>query len=139
MNLAALSATLVHYVKGEELKKIPMWEMISASEENLRSRAMSILEQINCSFLSPDVISTRSALSGGSLPGSSQPSIGLRLMTKNPDEFARLLRESEFPTIGRIDSDNYIFDMRTIRKHQDESLAVSINRSASRLKSQTTI
>ena len=139
MNLAALSATLVHYVKGEELKKIPIWEMISASEENLRSRAMSILEQINCSFLSPDVISTRSAVGGGSLPGSSQPSIGLRLMTENPDEFARLLRESEFPTIGRIDSNNNILDMRTIRKHQDESLAVSINQSASRLKSQTTI
>ena len=138
MNLAALSATLVHYVKGEELKKIPIWEMISAREEDLHSRATSVLAQIDTSGISAEITGTRSAVGGGSLPGSSQPSIGLRIMTKTPDKFAQLLRECEFPTIGRIDSDTNILDLRTILKNQDESLALSINESVRRLKSQTT-
>ena len=32
-SLAALNATLLHYLKGEETSKIPIWDMISQSQE----------------------------------------------------------------------------------------------------------
>ena len=39
LSLASLSATLVHYVKGEAVEEIPTWRMIAEPVEALRERA----------------------------------------------------------------------------------------------------
>ncbi|MDP9375862.1 MAG: L-seryl-tRNA(Sec) selenium transferase, partial [Chloroflexota bacterium] len=40
--LAGVAATLRHYLRGEELRAIPVWRMIAASEEGLRDRAEAL-------------------------------------------------------------------------------------------------
>ena len=127
MNLAALNATLTHYIKGEELCAIPIWRMISASRESLLVRAESILENIDASTSLVNIIDTKSAVGGGSLPGALQTSIGLRISASNPDLFARSLRTYDFPLIGRIESDTNIIDIRTILENQDEYIPKAIN------------
>ena len=127
MNLAGLNATLTHYIKGEELSEIPIWRMISASRESLLVRAESILKKINASTSLVNIIDTKSAVGGGSLPGALQASIGLRISASNPDLFARSLRTYDFPLIGRIESDTNIIDVRTILENQDEYIPKAIN------------
>ena len=39
--LAALAATLAHYLREEALQEIPVWQMIAASAEGLRGRAQA--------------------------------------------------------------------------------------------------
>ena len=80
LNLAALTATLLHYLKEEAESEIPVWRMISASEEAIKDRALDWKER-----LGPDVPAevrpSRSAVGGGSLPGETLPtwtlSVGL--------------------------------------------------------------
>ena len=47
INLAALHATLLHYIKNEALEKIPIWQMISSTEENLRERAEKFKDHLD--------------------------------------------------------------------------------------------
>ena len=39
LDLAALSATLVHYLKGEATQKIPVWRMISLPLSEIQAQA----------------------------------------------------------------------------------------------------
>ena len=39
ISMAALAATLLHYVRGEALSEVPVWRMIAATELDLKSRA----------------------------------------------------------------------------------------------------
>src|SRR6266851_6218096 len=42
LTLAALGATLVHYVRGEAEREVPVWRMIAASAEDLERRARAL-------------------------------------------------------------------------------------------------
>src|SRR6266511_2810354 len=46
LTLAALGATLVHYLRGEAEREVPVWRMISASAESLQNRARSIANRL---------------------------------------------------------------------------------------------
>src|SRR5438477_132563 len=60
LTLAALGATLVHYLCGEAEREVPVWRMISAPVEHLRSRAQSIAGRLGVG-----VVEARSAVGGG--------------------------------------------------------------------------
>ncbi|MCK4962087.1 MAG: L-seryl-tRNA(Sec) selenium transferase, partial [Anaerolineales bacterium] len=45
--LAALTATLTHYLKDEALQEIPVWQMIAAPAEQLRARADAWMARID--------------------------------------------------------------------------------------------
>jgi len=61
MALAALSATLEHYIKGEGLEKIPIWQMISTSDDEIKSRAENWKKTIGLG----DVIESKSMVGLG--------------------------------------------------------------------------
>ena len=44
--LAALEATLLHYVKGKALTNIPVWKMIAISPEEARKRALKVASSV---------------------------------------------------------------------------------------------
>ena len=78
LNLAALTATLVHYLKGEAVEAIPVWRMIAAPLDELEAAARRLQEAaggIGC------VERGLSTVGGGSLPGETLPTWLLTLDT----------------------------------------------------------
>src|SRR5205814_1027266 len=73
VTLAALQATLLHYLKEEAAQKIPVWQMISARPEALEARAAVWVEHWKKSGIEAEIVSTFSTVGGGSLPGETLP------------------------------------------------------------------
>ncbi len=121
LTLAALGATLVHYVRGEAASEVPVWRMIAAPAEALESRARSISAHVGGTTLH-----TRSAVGGGSLPGQTQPSWAVAFETPAPDRLASALRRTHPPVISRIEDDRVIVDLRAILPEQDALLQAAL-------------
>jgi L-seryl-tRNA(Ser) seleniumtransferase len=121
LTLAALGATLVHYVRGEAEREVPVWRMIAAAAEELEHRARLLASQ-----LGGTAVETRSAIGGGSLPGQTQPSWSIAFDSPAPDRFAAALRQAEPPVIGRIEDDRVLLDLRAILPEQDAVLSVAV-------------
>ena len=127
MNLAALTVTLIHYLKEEAQTKIPIWQMISVELENLRTRADRLATMIPSTDLySVKVIATKSTIGGGSLPGETMDSYGIQVKVSSPEKFARKIRTGITSVIPRIEKDAVIFDLRTILQIEDDALIASI-------------
>ncbi|MEE9198749.1 MAG: L-seryl-tRNA(Sec) selenium transferase, partial [Dehalococcoidia bacterium] len=128
LTLAALSATLVHYVKEEALSQVPVWRMISMALEDIEARASSWAKGVG---EVGRVIEGRSTIGGGSLPGETLPT---KLLAVAPpgdrgiDELARRLRLGDPPVMGRIDEDTLLLDPRTVLPEQDEALVPALQR-----------
>lgn len=120
--LAGLHATLLHYLKDEALREIPVWQMIAQPPENLRARADSWQRQTGLG----QVVATESTVGGGSLPGQNLPSWALSLPVQSPDKFLKKLRQHTPPIIARAESDRVIFDPRTVLPGQDEILLAAV-------------
>jgi len=121
LTLAALGATLVHYVRGEAASEVPVWRMISAPVEQLEARAHSLAAN-----LGGQTVHTRSAIGGGSLPGQTQPSWAIAFETPTPDRLATALRRTDPPVVSRIEDDRVIVDLRTILPEQDTLLQTAV-------------
>jgi L-seryl-tRNA(Ser) seleniumtransferase len=117
LTLAALGATLVHYVRGEAEREVPVWRMISATSEALRARAEALARSLGGSS-----VETRSAIGGGSMPGQSQPSWAVALPAESADELAGQLRRANPPVIARIQDDRVLLDLRAVLPEQDALL-----------------
>ena len=122
LTLAALGATLLHYVRGEAEREVPVWRMIAASPETLRDRAESVAAR-----LGGRAVETRSAVGGGSLPGQTQPSWAVALDRAPADSVAARLRRANPPVISRIDADRVLLDLRAILPEQDGQLEQAVS------------
>ncbi len=120
--LAALSATLLHYLKDEALQAIPIWRMISAPEVGLQQRA----EAWKAALGEGEVISAQSTVGGGSLPDESLPTCALALSVRSPNRLLERLRQCQPPVIARLEADRVILDPRTILPEQDQTLISAI-------------
>jgi L-seryl-tRNA(Ser) seleniumtransferase len=123
LTLAALGATLVHYLRGEAVREVPVWRMISASGKELEARARALAEQ-----LGGLAVATQSAIGGGSLPGQTQPSWAVAFDTPTPDRLAAALRKADPPVISRIEDDRVLLDLRAILPEQDQTLRQAVAR-----------
>ena len=116
--LAALSATLLHYLKGEAEECLPVWSMIAASQEVIKERALSWKGALG----QGEVIAGESTVGGGSLPGESLPTFLLALSVKNPDRLLENMRMSQPPVVARVWEDRLVLDPRTVLPSQDKNL-----------------
>jgi L-seryl-tRNA(Ser) seleniumtransferase len=116
--LAALSATLQHYLRDEALEEVPVWQMIASPLDQLERRAASWREELKQGKL----IHGQSTVGGGSLPEESLPTWLLALDSEQPDRLAARLRHLELPIIARIESGQLVLDPRTVLPDQDQAL-----------------
>jgi L-seryl-tRNA(Ser) seleniumtransferase len=116
--LAALAATLLHYLKDEAEREIPVWRMISAPLADLERRARAWNQQLNRG----EVISGESTIGGGSLPGETLPTCLLALEIPGPDRFLSRLRQASPPVIARLENDRVVLDPRTVLPEQEQGL-----------------
>jgi L-seryl-tRNA(Ser) seleniumtransferase len=120
--LAALSATLIHYLKDEAISEIPVWRMISYSPDELRLRAENWAIVLGMG----DVIESQSTVGGGSLPDETLPTFVLALSVPSPNHTVERLRMCNPPIIARVDTNNVVFDPRTIMPDQENELLSAI-------------
>ena len=116
--LASLSATLLHYLKDESLKEIPVWRMIAASEQALQERVLGWITAIGVG----EMVKGESTVGGGSLPGQILPTVLLVLPGSRPTKLLAQLRDANPPVIARIQDDRVVLDPRTILPEQDGPL-----------------
>lgn len=122
--LAALSTTLIHYLKDEAEREIPIWRMISTPLEVLNQRAKGWAGKLG----QGEVIAAQSTVGGGSLPGETLPTYSLTLTVPNPNRFLEKLRHCTPPVIARLEEDHVVLDPRTVLPEQDvDLLSVLIN------------
>lgn len=117
--LAGLTATLLHYLKDEAEREIPIWRMMSLTPDQIKARA----EAWRAALGQGEVMESESTVGGGSLPGESTATFVLALSVKSPDKFLKKLREVDPPIIARTENDKVLFDPRTIL---DDALFLSV-------------
>ncbi len=127
LSLAALAATLLHYVRREASLNIPVWQMIGASLGSLEYRARRWKERIGGPS---SVIDGTSAIGGGSLPGELLPSRVLSIdgtsLEGGAQSLAARLRAGAPPVVGRVDAGSLLLDPRTVLSGQDDALIAAV-------------
>ncbi|HMB22273.1 MAG TPA: L-seryl-tRNA(Sec) selenium transferase [Anaerolineales bacterium] len=108
--LAGLTATLLHYLKDEAEREIPIWKMMSRTPEQLKVRAETWRESLG----QGEVIKAESTVGGGSLPDECVSTYVLALTVKSSDKFLKKLRETNPPIIARTENDKVLLDPRTV-------------------------
>ncbi|MGD2207059.1 MAG: L-seryl-tRNA(Sec) selenium transferase [Anaerolineae bacterium] len=120
--LAGLQATLRHYLLGEATEKVPVWRMISQTEEALAQRADTWVRELKALGVPSQIMLGRSTVGGGSLPGETLPTRLVALGVESPDTAAARLRAGESPLIARIENDRLVLDPRTVLPEQEARL-----------------
>ena len=108
--LAGITATLLHYLKDEAEREIPIWRMMSLTPDQLKVRAEAWRQALG----QGEVIRSESRVGGGSLPEESLATYALSLNIKSPERFLKRLREANPPVIARTENDKILFDPRTV-------------------------
>jgi L-seryl-tRNA(Ser) seleniumtransferase len=124
--LAGLAATLAHYLKGEALKQVPVWRMISMTAEEVGQRAQVWVDMLRAAGLICEVVDGESVVGGGSLPGESLRSRVLHLRVGSVDVAAARLRAREVPVIVRVEDDDLVIDPRTVLPRDEDELIASL-------------
>jgi L-seryl-tRNA(Ser) seleniumtransferase len=118
MSLAGLTATLNHYLRDKAPEAVPVWMMITATEDQMKMRAGEWKQQLGTG----EVVPGRSTVGGGSLPEETLPTRLLALESPHPNDLANRLREADPPIIARVENDQVVIDPRTVLPSQEELL-----------------
>jgi L-seryl-tRNA(Ser) seleniumtransferase len=125
-SIAGLNATLLHYVKGEAEREVPVWRMISLPLTEVAARARRWARLVGEGAA---VIDGRSMVGGGSLPEESLPTKLVAIPAKSGsalETLAKHLRTGETPVVGRIEDGRLLLDPRTVDPRDDATLVRSV-------------
>jgi L-seryl-tRNA(Ser) seleniumtransferase len=120
--LAALTATLLHYLKDEAENEIPIWRMIATPANQIKARAKKWSSEIG----NGEVITGFSTVGGGSLPGETLPTWLLALDVGKADKFLARLRSVNPPIIARTENDRILLDPRTVLPENEGAFLVGL-------------
>lgn len=120
--LAGVTATLLHYLKDEAEREIPILKMMSLSLKQVKGRAEAWALELG----QGEVVEGESTVGGGSLPGESFKTYLLSLAVKSPDKFLKKLRGQNPPIIARTENDKILLDPRTVLPFQEGALIVGL-------------
>lgn len=122
--LAGLTATLLHFLKDEAEREVPIVKMMSLSQKQVRGRAEAWAEQLGAGT----IVNGESTVGGGSLPGESMPTALLSLKVDSAERFLKVLRTNDPPIIARTGNDRILFDPRTVLPEEDDLLLSSLKK-----------
>ncbi|HMZ43193.1 MAG TPA: L-seryl-tRNA(Sec) selenium transferase [Anaerolineales bacterium] len=120
--LAGITATLLHYLKDEAEREIPIWKMISLTPKQVKGRAEAWAANLG----QGTVVEGESTVGGGSLPTESFPTFLLSLSVSSADKFLKKLREQNPPIIARTADNKVLLDPRTVLPEQEGALLVGL-------------
>lgn len=134
MTLAALEATLLHYLNPEEAaREIPVLRQILKRPEEIRASAERLKERLQKNFgevLRLEVVPTVSEVGGGSLPGVTLPSFCLSVTHPQlpVHRLEKELRKGDPPVIGRLSKDRLLLDLRTVEEEEHPHIEAAFRR-----------
>ncbi len=127
LTLAALEATLTHYLLGEAETEVPVWRMIATPPDALRARAEQWARSLQDAGIACSVERGESAVGGGSLPGETLPTWLVSIQPQPPQQdagrLALALRQAPVPVIARVEHGALLLDPRTV---QDDEVDILI-------------
>ena len=133
LTLAALHATLLHYVRGEAERCVPIWRLIATPTVELKERADAWAASLGSGV---EVRSGTSTLGGGSLPGDT---LDTWLLAIDPSShsggaqgLASALRLGAPPVMVRIEDDRVVLDPRAVLPEQDAALVAALRQALGR-------
>jgi L-seryl-tRNA(Ser) seleniumtransferase len=129
--LAALQATLLHYLKGEATEQVPVWRMIATPLEEIEQRARRWCKTLRQAGVEAETVDGESTVGGGSLPGETLPTRLVTLAAAHPDQLAIALRGANPPVIARIEEDRLVLDPRTVMAEEEKDLLEAVEQLAS--------
>jgi L-seryl-tRNA(Ser) seleniumtransferase len=122
--LAALTATLLHYLRDEAVREIPVWRMIAMPLAEIEARARHWVAELGAG----SVVAGESAIGGGSLPGETLPTRLVALPARAPGVFAARLRETDPPVIARVAEGRVVLDPRTVAPEDEPALLEAVRK-----------
>ena len=120
--LAGVTATLLHYLRDDAEREIPIWKMMSLTLKQVKGRAEAWKNELG----QGNVVEGESTVGGGSLPGESFKTYLLSLEVKSPDKFLKKLRQQHPPIVARTENDKVLLDPRTVLPEQEGALLVGL-------------
>jgi L-seryl-tRNA(Ser) seleniumtransferase len=120
--LAGVTATLLHHLRDEAEREIPILKMMSLTPKQIKGRVEAWILELG----QGEVIAGESTVGGGSLPDESFPTFLLSLKVESPEKFLKKLRAQNPPIIARTANDKVLLDPRTVLPEQEGALLVGL-------------
>ncbi len=130
--LSSLESVLREYYDVTlALKNIPTLSMLTVTSEELKKRGQRVLRLLKKKVASQcqvQLVPTISKVGGGALPefGLESWAIDLAPLTMKLSVFEGRLRKRTLPIIGRIESDRFLLDVRTIQDREIPDLVLQL-------------
>jgi L-seryl-tRNA(Ser) seleniumtransferase len=121
LTIAALNATLAAYARGKAESEIPVWRMLSLSEQELRPRAEAYARAAG-----GGVVEGTTMVGGGSLPEEGVTGPLAAFTTGNANAAAAALRLQDPPILARVERDLLLLDPRTVDEGDDRRVATGL-------------
>jgi len=130
LTLAALEATLAHYLRGTALTEIPILRMLTADSASLEMRARDVVASVSrrCG-ITLEVVDVESRIGGGAAPERVVPSRGIAVVAagSSADAVAARMLSAARPIVARTTGDRVLVDMRTVLPEEDDALSTGIS------------
>ena len=134
LTIAALEATLLHFVNGTYTTALPFYRMLLMPIETLELRARTLAQLIGeMKGLSAEIIDDVSYVGSGSLPDEGIPTKVVRIRLDKEvsniggvEEMSVKLRLGVPSVFCRVKGDTLYFDMRTLFDGEEQEIAESL-------------
>lgn len=134
LTLAALEATLLHFINDTWKEQIPFYRMMGLPLAEIETRAaalagaLSQIDGIARADTAPDI----SYVGSGSVPdqGIATRIVRIRHRSLAPETLARRLRQGIPTVFGRLGDDAVLFDPRTLLEGEDALVIEAVRRAA---------
>ncbi len=126
LTLAALEATLVHFVNADHAEALPFYRMLAHPLAELQARAEELVERLPPGRA--QVEADLSYIGSGSIPDEGIPTrvVCVRTPGVSPTTLARRCREQVPALFARIRDDALVCDLRTVAADELEPLAAGL-------------
>ena len=123
LTLAALTATLDAYRRGDAIAEVPVLRLLAATESELVARAEALAGDLGgVGSLAVEAARETALGGGGSLPGAEMPTAVLAVEHSeiSADELALRLRTGPVRMFTRIQHDRVLVDLRSVLSEDDQ-------------------
>lgn len=127
MTVAALEATLIHFINGTYKEKLPLYRMLSEDMKSLKKRGVKLAGRLSKNkSIKVSVEDDFAYIGSGAIPDEGIPSVILRISRPGDGGFSetasKTLRNNIPAVFCRINDNSLVFDMRTLMNDDYEYL-----------------
>ncbi len=132
LTLAALEATLKDYLNLENaMKNIPTLSMLTASYQEIEGRAKKLARLLKTTLKEKATVRYKkdsSRVGGGAFPEVDLPTLLVCIKPQgiSSQKLKEKLLAAPIPIIGRLEEENFAFDVRTIQDSEFKTIAESV-------------